>query len=156
MEILESSIAVLFILFVLSQIAERLTNILKLWLHNNLGVENLRLRMPEKSDADKEKLRERRITSIALIVGILLAFIIKVDLKEILQIAINTKVDPTQPNNVVKLFGGWSSGDLNMSSIIGCTLTGIFLSFGSKWWHDLLELLLEFKNIKRNIAENIK
>jgi len=37
--------------------------------------------------------------------------------------------------------------------LLGCLMTGFFISFGSKVWHDLLDLLLEVKNTRRKLND---
>ncbi|MBK9109521.1 MAG: hypothetical protein IPM92_14390 [Saprospiraceae bacterium] len=39
--------------------------------------------------------------------------------------------------------------DFSIMGIIGCIITGLFLSQGSKFFHDLLDTLLYYKNVKR-------
>lgn len=151
MEILDSAIAVLLILFVLSQISERITNLVKLKLHDSLGLGNLRL-MSEDENAEKK--RESKIVVISMICGFIVAIVLKADIYTILQVAIEAKDKVSESEkSVTDLFTGWGKNDINPQNIIGCVFTGVFLSFGSKWWHDILDLLLEIKNIKRKEAK---
>lgn len=39
--------------------------------------------------------------------------------------------------------------DFKINPVIGCFFAGVLLSFGSKFWHDLLDLLSVIKNIRR-------
>jgi hypothetical protein len=150
--ILDSSIAVMLILFVLSQINERITNLVKLKLHQSLGAGNLR--NIETYDEESEKKRESKIVVISIVCGVLVSLILKADIYSILQIAIQAKnnINETE-KSVTDLFTGWGPNDLNLRNIVGCLFTGVFLSFGSKWWHDILDLLLEIKNVKRKEAK---
>jgi hypothetical protein len=49
------------------------------------------------------------------------------------------------------------ASDLSLSdtrvSIWGCFLTGIFISLGSKFWHDMLDIVLYTSNLKRKLAD---
>jgi hypothetical protein len=80
-----------------------------------------------------EKKRERRIFAISLISGGLVSFSLKADLFAVIN----------------QGTFGWNTPTTGYSWIIGCLFTGFFLSWGSKFWHDLLEILLEMKNIRR-------
>ena len=38
---------------------------------------------------------------------------------------------------------------LTFEGVIGCIVTGLFLSQGSKFFHDLLDTILYYKNVKK-------
>ncbi|MEW5846170.1 MAG: M15 family metallopeptidase [Bacteroidota bacterium] len=127
----DALIVLMTILLPLSFIAERITNLIKLFIPDGfLGLGNVRYK---EDDPIMEKKRERRIFAISLISGELVAFALKADLFTIIN----------------QGTFGWSSPTTGYSWIIGCVFTGFFLSWGSKFWHDLLEILLEMKNIRR-------
>jgi hypothetical protein len=43
---------------------------------------------------------------------------------------------------------------LNIAGLAkGIVMTGLFISFGSKFWHDLLDLLCQVKNAKRLLSD---
>ena len=121
----------LTILLPLSFIAERITNLIKLLIPDGfLGLVNVRYK---EDDPFMEKKRERRIFAISLISGGLVSFSLKADLFAVIN----------------QGTFGWNTPTTGYSWIIGCLFTGFFLSWGSKFWHDLLEILLEMKNIRR-------
>jgi len=127
----DALIVLLTILFPLSFIAERITNLIKLFIPNGfMGLGNVRNR---EDDPVLEKKRERGIFVISLISGELVAFALKADLFVIIN----------------QGSFGWDTPATGYSWIIGCFFTGFFLSWGSKFWHDLLGILLEMKNIRR-------
>lgn len=131
-------ISLVVILLPLSFISERLSNLIKLFLPAGgwLGIGNVKYR---ETNPVLEKRRERRIFVISLISGEVVAFALRADLFTIL--------------NSGKF--GWTTDypDAGWSWILGCFFTGFFLSWGSKFWHDLLGILLEMKKIRRVDAE---
>lgn len=129
-------VSLLVILLPLSFISERITNLVKLFLptSNFLSIGNVRYR---ENNPLLEKKRERRIFLISLLSGELVAFSLKADLFTIL--------------NSGKF--GWDEPASGFSWIIGCLFTGFFLSWGSKFWHDLLGIILEAKNMRRAIID---
>lgn len=115
-------------LFILSMISERVTNFIKLNLPTTAYLGNFKQKEPNEAD---EKKRERGVLNWAIIMGLLTAICAKADLFTMLKegdLAADWKRDPEF----------W----------VGITLTGLFISLGSKFWHDLLDLLLEVKNLK--------
>jgi hypothetical protein len=130
------------ILTALSLAAERITNIVK-------------LRSRDLRDkARDEKDRERQITNRALLVSLAVALLVKADFFEIL-----SRLDA--PWETL----GWArmqAGELVRSSAVsgvgrfiyavtGCLLTGCAMGFGSRFWHDVLGVLLDTrKKIKRS------
>ncbi len=130
------------ILTALSLAAERITNIVK------LRSKDLR------NKARNEKDRERQITNRALLVSLAVALLVKADFFEIL-----SRLDA--PWETL----GWArmqAGELVRSSAVsgvgrfiyavtGCLLTGCAMGFGSRFWHDVLGVLLDTrKKIKRS------
>lgn len=134
----DALVALLTILFPLSFISERITNLIKLFVPDGfLGLGNVRIK---EDDPVLEKKRERRIFGISLISGEIVAFSLRADLFTIIS---SGKF-------------GWGSGNTSSYWILGCIFTGFFLSWGSKFWHDLLEIVMEMKNIKRvNVKSKI-
>ena len=80
--------------------------------------------------------------------GVLVALVMNANLFEILAIDSNgdfSKILTWQNYE-------WGLGNF-IKTIIGCTLTGLFLSLGSKFWHDLVDLLLQIKNLRKKAVE---
>lgn len=125
-------IAIVMQLFILSTISERITNFIKLNLQSvtqSLGNFKIREYVPEK-----EKTRERGVLNWAIVVGVLVAFGTKADLFYLID-------------------QGGLKPDWHGISWFGCFLTGFFISLGSKFWHDLLDLLLQVKNLKAKLND---
>ena len=130
------------ILTALSLAAERITNIVK------LRSKSLR------DKAEDEKDRERRITSRALLVSLAVALLVKADFFEIL-----SRLDAPwetlgwarmQAGELVRTSAVSSVGKFAYA-VVGCLLTGFAMGFGSKFWHDVLGVLLDTrKKIKRS------
>ena len=147
MEAFTPLINLLVLLSVLSVAAERATNVLK-------------LRRPQlrdqQDDPKAEKERELAITQTSLLVSIIVALIVKANLFEIL-----THLEaPWETLGWVTLEGSqWvrSMAAASASSILyslgGSALTGIAMGFGSKFWHDMLDVVFNAQeNLKRRRA----
>jgi hypothetical protein len=152
---LDKAIAIAIMLFLLSMIAERFVNWLKLQFgregHWLMGFSRKNEDLTVKTtDPDQEKLREQRILGLNLVVCVLLALLSHADLFAILNAG--------APYSTI----GWTNDaartsltgfPLVLMMVLGCILTGFFISLGSKFWHDLLDLLLYTKNLKEKIAD---
>lgn len=151
MDMLEQIIQLVTILFLLSMICERIADFLKHYLcsSNFFGIGDTITKFPKNNI--KEQARAYRILKINLWCGIFTAAILKADLIAILN----------DINNAGKTIG-WANLSKNdyqdfkwLLILVGIALTGCFISFGSKFWHDLLDLLLEVKNTKRAVTQSI-
>lgn len=170
---MEKVYVLLFVLFVLSQISERIANFLKLKLSDTwllipdgkkrsfrrfFSFKNTKIK---STDPQKEKDREYRILKINIFTGVIISFCFRTDFFCIVRNISN----PTEHI-------GWQSigNDFNLfkntfsyshlgasifiiSTFFGCTITGIFISFGSKFWHDTLDLVLQIKNYKSMLTQ---
>ena len=124
----EPLINLLVLLSALSVAAERLANAMK------LGDTDLR---EKKASPQEEKARERRIALRALAASVALALLMKADFFEILshlQAPWDTLgwVRPAEEQ--------WTVSRL-LQALAGTIVTGISLAFGSKFWHDVLDLI---------------
>lgn len=131
----EPLINLLVLLSALSVAAERITNVIKLR-HDELAVRQ----QTQKGEKD----RERGVTQLNLGVAILVALLLKADF---FQIVANLEA----PWDTL----GWAhmqAGDLVRRSalvhidqaiyaVVGSVFTGFALGFGSKFWHDLLDIV---------------
>lgn len=121
------------VLLILSLITEKIANFIK------LQNETIAHRTEVCED---EKVRERKIQLLSIIVGIVVAIIAKANLFNFF------KVD-------FKLF--WAPEDFYglslLSNVVGSIVAGLFLSIGSKFFHDLLDILLQIKNMKRKLND---
>ena len=133
-------INLLVLMSALSIAAERLTNALK------LGNEDLR---EPRTATREEKNRERHIARRALSVSVLLAVAIKADFFELL-----ARMDAPWATLGWQRFSG--SISLFLYSVAGSALTGLALGFGSKFWHDVLDIVYStrgrIKNAQRHVA----
>lgn len=161
---MENLYKLITILFVLSLISERIANFFKLKLSGSR--QRLKSRGSilkwftfgntslKKTDPQEEKQREFRVLKINLFFGCLIAICFHADLFILLQ-----HID--RPND----FLNWSHESTSISwewslktfgklllALLGCLLTGAFISFGSKFWHDTLDLLLQVKNYRGMLA----
>jgi len=143
----ENVINATLVLFILSLITEKVSNFLKL--------QSARLAISQKSLLF-ETARTRAIQKRTTLIGIVIAILCKANLFNIF--------NPDSPLFWVRselLFFNKDPWGLNkdfewigfIGIIFGSVLTGLFLSFGSKFFHDLLDLLLEAKNLKRKLAD---
>jgi hypothetical protein len=144
METLEPLINLLTLLTALSLAAERITNLIKL---GNTG-----LRVSALTQ-EGEKAREAAITRRGVFVGILLAVALKVDLVEVMRHA----DDPWQSIGWFSMEGQfWVAGaatdsiQATIAALLGCIATGCALGFGSKFWHELLDTLLELRKVAQS------
>src|SRR5690349_7220797 len=107
------AVTIVTILFTLSLISERVSNLIK------LCFESLSVRRYQPS---LEKQRERNILLLALVSGLLVAFIAGADLFVLV--------------NECRLL---RSAEFSGQNVPGIILTGFFVSLGSKFWHDVLD-----------------
>jgi len=132
----DSLISVVAILFILSLVTEKIANFIKLNFKALSQNENL--------GSKEEKLREKRLDIVTFLSGFLVAFVCKA--------------------NFFTLFNGeemknysftWESFDeITVHAVLGCIITGAFLSGGSKFFHDLLNMLMYAKQAKKGFAKN--
>ena len=133
MDTLEPLINLLALLSILSIAAERLTNVLKLRTR----------RTGDHAQKDKRE-RERQIGHQALAMSIALAILVKADFFQI----IGHLNAPWETLGWVRLSGDRLAPGAETRSVAhtlytvaGSTLTGISLGFGSKFWHDILDIV---------------
>jgi hypothetical protein len=147
MESFEPLINLLIVLTVLSVAAERATNLLK------LRHADLRVAVKEKPE---EKRREERITFRSVFVGIFLAILVKADFFEIL----SNLDSPWQTLGWVQVSGSeWvrapasAGAGTALYAILGSVVTGVALGFGSKFWHEVLDAVLELRGYAQRLRE---
>ncbi len=118
-------------------------------------------------NSDDSNSKELEITFLSFLIGFLVAFLFSVDIFTILGKAIQSpngleaffefnqnfpiEIDYSTTN----LFNGFikidQSFNLFTSTNFGILIAGFFLSFGSKFFHDILDYVLELKNLKRKL-----
>lgn len=147
MDMLEQIIQLVTMLFLLSMVCERIADFFKHYLCGSkfFGIGDTVTKTP--GDDIKEQARAYRILKINVWCGVLISAILKADLIKIF----NNIGDPGKTI-------GWNNinsyNALDFFLIVpGIFLTGCFISFGSKFWHDLLDILYQTKNVKRLLAD---
>ncbi len=120
--------SVVMVLFTLSMISERIGTLLKLCFTDASNAIGTPL---------QQKKHELKVLLIALFCGILTSFIAGSDLFYLINHNGGLLSYPAQ---------------LQPEHIIGTILTGFFISLGSKFWHDMLDIILQFSNLKKSQA----
>jgi hypothetical protein len=128
-------IQIVTVLLILSLTTEKIANVIK-----------LRIYMSNPEDSEGKELtgaaldtaREKRAQNVSLLTGLAVALIAKADL-----FAMFTGRDFT-------FF--WDNTAITASNITGSLLTGGFLSLGSQFFHDLLAILFQVKNMKSKLT----
>jgi len=145
---MDSMIPLIATLFILSMINERIVNFIKLQFSGKkvfgISLGNLK----RKSAGGDENERNKRLIVINIVIGSLICIMLRADL-----------INLMEHMNMPAVSIGWknfSPSDIwdYITLVPGCFLTGCFLSLGSKFWHDLLDLLLYTKNLKSKLADN--
>jgi hypothetical protein len=147
MDAFEPLVNLLILLSVLSVAAERATNLVK-------------LRDPamsvEKDDKEKEKQREKEIAVVTLVTSVVLAVALKANLFEIM-----TRLDaPWNTLGWVQMSAGqWVRSPATdglgtvLYAIGGSLVTGVALGFGSKFWHDMLDIVFNARERLKQAAK---
>ncbi|MGO4289850.1 hypothetical protein [Chitinophaga sp. RAB17] len=154
---MEVFIPIVILLFLLSLISERISNFLKLNLPEVPEGRKFWKFIPggpfrtQSEDPDCEKIRERRIAWLALISGFTVAFLAKANIFSMFRYMDRANETLWWYKDAERAIKDYHEplGEI----IIGCILTSLFISLGSKFWHDLLDLLLEVKNLKRKLND---
>jgi hypothetical protein len=157
-DFLDDLIAINIILFILSVIVEKITNLIRQYAPFRLGKaltnkkfgvwQNIGKKSP-KADVPLKKIIEREVQSLSFMVGLGIAIAFRVDLFAMI----------SSPNARDELF--WSCAKWHsyegffgvLLLVISLGLSGFFLTFGSKFFHDLLDILFEVKNAKKKLAD---
>ena len=134
-------ITIVTIFLTLSLISERISNLIKLHIPS--------LRKSSK-DEEEEKKRERNVMWLAVSSGWLVAIIAGANFFELLELGELSSV------HIVSDCSLWGF----TKHISGFLLSGLFISLGSKFWHDVLDIVLQFSKLKKvkklSEEENLK
>jgi hypothetical protein len=135
LQFMDAILETVSILLILSLITEKIVEFLK------LNFESLILR---GKDELSQKIRERRIYGLSMSVGICVALACRADLFELMKEHTLTGWTlanmPTDPLTWTKVF-------------LGSFGTGVFLSQGSSFFHDLLNTLMYIKDTRKTISK---
>jgi len=148
-------LTITFTLFVASTVNERIIDLLKLYLPK-LGIRYYNPR--------DEIQRHRRLWLITFVTGLVTSFILSLNIVSLVLNLRNTLEGKDNLNKIASFFLGLGDllaeaakdGNENLSIVvygIGFIFTAVFVSLGSKFWHDILDLVLFVKNSKRKIAQ---
>jgi hypothetical protein len=150
--------ALLIVLIVNDPIVANSKNILLRFLFEHLETfKNIRKRKSdtqivtlEQDKADQEK----EVTALSFVVGFVVAYCFNANLFNLFKPALELGWGDTAP--FVK--EPWYAlnpqyFDTGIVAVIGFLLTAFFLAFGSKFFHDLLDTLLQVKNLKRKLND---
>lgn len=136
---------VLFVFFVLSMVTERLGEFLRYWgpFLTLIRIKDVTTKRDTPAEEQKRYFQNLKIN---IPIGISVALILKADIFSLINDSASGKFHL-----------GWENrtDDQNIVWIIfGCFITGFFISFGSKLWHDLLDIVLEIKRAKQQINDD--
>lgn len=139
-------ISIAIVILILSLITEKVTTFIKLYFP--------RLR-DKRITSIGEKDREREITILSLFIGCIVAYLLKADIITILknplaQDVIGWKITASEISQYLSGKDYWWNA---LRALPGCFLTGIILSLGSKFWQELLDLLLQSRKLKESIKD---
>lgn len=129
---MEIAIKITLVLLILSLIVEKLTGFVKLYLPSLYS---------KTYTEEDEKKREKKIQRNSIIIGIIVAVLCNANFFKLMQ---GTDI----------VYWTEDTEGFTVKAILGCLISGVFLSQGSKFFHDLLDTLLYAKKIKRGLFEN--
>ena len=161
-DILDSLIAIFIILFILSVIVEKITQLIRKYapfIKPNSKIKQTKTgramatfwRNINNKETGRfkelDKRIEREVNSLSFIVGLTIAILFRVDLIKMFK----------APDPRTVLF--WSDNTSydtyeKIAFAFSISLTGFFLTFGSKFFHDVLDNLLQVKNLKRKLLDD--
>ncbi len=152
--LLDKLIGIIIVFFILSMIVERITDFIKLniWENEQGKLFFWGLFRTKQPSELLEKKRERNIQRITFITAILVAILSNANLIQLISSDDPSKVLGLKNwGNTYPLSG---ERDFTLMPLIGCMLTSFFISVGSKFWHDMLDLLLQIKNFRRKLNDS--
>jgi hypothetical protein len=143
---MDAIIQIVFVLLILSLITERITNLVKVRPSSWFKSVCMIFKMGSKEDTvDPAEVKMREVQIIAIVVGVLIALAARASIFQIHDASFKLGWADLGPDYKFVWDG--------IYDIFGCLLAGIFLSLGSKFFHDLLDLLLQAKNLKRKLND---
>ena len=150
---LDSLIGAAIILFILRLITEKFVSFLRKYFCFPKKLNKFNLFMNVNADIDNEidinqkRLSEKKqneISALSILIGIIIAFMARASLFDLIT---------SNPQDKLFWKEGWdlTCDRTSIQFIIGTLFTGFFLSFGSKFFHDLLDTLYQSKELKRKL-----
>ncbi|HMG15811.1 MAG TPA: hypothetical protein VK590_10205 [Saprospiraceae bacterium] len=136
MQISDSFITIVFTLFVASTVNERIIDFIKLYFPK-FGLKSLR--------PQAELKRFRRLWLLAFAMGVLTTLLLDINLVSLL-------ISYTKNDKMEGMMEWLIKNKDNIIVLLwGYLFTALFISLGSKFWHDLLDLVLYVKNGRQKI-----
>lgn len=129
---MELAIKITLVLLILSLIVEKITGFVKLYIPSLYS---------KTYTEEDEKVREKKIQRNSIIIGIIVAILSNADFFKLLQ-------------GKELIYWNEDQDGITLKGILGCIISGVFLSQGSKFFHDLLDTLLYAKKMKKGLFEN--
>ena len=156
METLEKLITLLTTLFTLSLISERIINWMKLYFGQTgkklLFFTNTKEDITKRSNNPQlNTIRDRKILGLNIIVCVLVAFLVHANLFDFLKLENPTEHLGWNRFQLPKGSREWLYALFN--TILGCVMSGLCMSMGSKFWHDALDLLFQIKKQREKLAD---
>lgn len=150
---MDKLISIIAVLLLLSLITEKITNFVRAYTWHlrefwNRPAKRLNLKKrfsPPTDPKDAMKNREKQVGLLSLVVGTLVAFFSNLSVVSLLEVK-----DFSSHQFYLESF----NGEFDLGYWIGCLMTGLLLTFGSKFFHDLLDLLFQVKSIRRSFNED--
>lgn len=97
----------------------------------------------------KKSSKDKEITLLSFTIGFIIALLFNSNLFDFF----NTNLSDISPLNFNAIFNKWNlfnpNYDPNFVKFLGIVATGFFLSFGSKFFHELLDLLFQIRSLRK-------
>ncbi|MFH7040173.1 hypothetical protein ACHRVY_19720 [Flavobacterium plurextorum] len=150
---MEKLIAIITVLFILSMVCERIAEFLKYYISDTkfgkrFIVGNTSRRYPKGSKGEQDRMY--RILKINLVCGFLTAVSCHASLFDLLSNLDNPGAQLGWAGHTEQFFQ-WECFLENVGFVLGCFMTGAFISLGSKFWHDLLDIVMAVRDAKNDV-----
>lgn len=99
--------------------------------------------------------RSKEISLLSILTGITIAFIFQADLIQMFKSG-EAHIGTWDESLFDDFWHFKHSLVFSFQTLFGILMAGFFLSFGSKFFHDLLDNLIEVKNMKRNLNDSLE
>jgi hypothetical protein len=129
--------------YIFGRFGKRLSKKYK-WLSQYFYVGDTRIKNAEDDEFDT--IRAYRILKINIFCGIVVAAFLKIDLVYIFQHLGDKQITIIGWQKICSTYKEWYDW---LVLLVGIIMSGFFLGLGSKFWHDLLDMLYQVKNAKR-------
>lgn len=153
-DMLDTMISVVIILFILSVINEKLVQLIRkyspftkrsgIWKH---------IRYKQTGSTPMDNKIEREILSLSFWVGFIICLLFRVDIFEMFRTQDTASTLYWTTDIWYSYWEGYEWLYKIPLLLLSFSLTAFFLTFGSKFFHDLLDTLFQVKNLKRKMAD---